>query len=410
MGIYLFLKRNFRLILFISLLLFALYSSYLYLTVGQRGYDDVLVKLSEQFLTRHLALSIYNLPIRDIASYYNNYYLYFGPLSSLILMPFVFFFGEKVPQVGIGVGSIIVSFIAVFFIAKKFKFSPIDSLWLSLFFSFSTVLFSSGVINITAYQVEALGVPFILLAILIYLSKRNSLLVGLFIGFAVMTRFTLILALVFFLVEVVFKRLSIKQFAIILIPVLVSLGLLGLYNNRRFHSFFETGYHYSVTSNVPPISYNLKYGEADIIHLPANLYSFLLMAPEPLLKDKTGGLVLKFPYIKISPWGLAIWFSSPLFLLLIFKFKKAKYVLPAVLACLFLSLPVFLWYSIGYAQVGYRYALDFLPFLFLILISSLSPKLSKTAIALIVIGVIFNCIYTTSIWEIYPVFNIYPHP
>jgi len=195
---YLFFKRKWKLVLFIPFLFLALYSTFLYLTVGQRGYDDVLVKLSEQFLKGHTVLSIYNLPIRDIANYYNNYYVYFGPLASLILIPFVFFFGEAVPQVSIGVGSMIASFVVVYFIAKRFKFTSLDSLWLSLFFVFSTVLFSSSVINITAYQVEALGVPFILLAIYGYLSKKNPLLIGLFIGLATMTRFTLVLQLYFF--------------------------------------------------------------------------------------------------------------------------------------------------------------------------------------------------------------------
>jgi len=271
--------------------------------------------------------------------------------------------------------------------------------------------FCISVINITAWEVEALGAPFILLSICAYLYKRNSFLIGLLIAMAIMTRVTLVLAVIFFAAEVIFKRFSTKQFAILLVPVILALGVLGLYNNRRFHSFFETGYNYSITANDGPIAGNYKYGETKLIHVPANLYSFLIMTPQPLLKDKdSGGMVLKFPYMKINPWGLAIWFTSPLFLLLIFRLKRERYMLSAAITSFVLSLPVFLWYSIGYAQVGYRYALDFLPFLFLMLALSLSPKLSKMAIVLIIIGVVFNCIYSTSIWEMYPVFNIYPHP
>ncbi len=402
-----FLKKNGKLILFILFSVFALYSTYLFLTSGQRGYDTVLVKLSEQFLKRKFALSIYNLPVRDVAAYFNNYYVYFGPLASLLLMPFVFLLGESVPQVSIGVFSMITSFVAIYFIAKHFKFDSLDSLWLSLFFVFSTVLFSSSVINITAYQVEALGAPFILLALAAYFYKKPSLLIGLLIGLAVMTRFTLMISLLFFFVELLQKRLSLKNFLFILIPVIIAILALGFYNNRRFHSFFETGYNYSITKNDGPISHNFSYGDKGLIHIPANLYSFLIMSPEPLLLKHDGGMVLKFPYLKASPWGIAIWFTSPLFLLLITNFKKGKYTLSAALAGFALSIPVFLWYSIGYAQFGYRYALDFLPFLFLILLSSLSPKLSKIAILLIIVGIVFNCIYTDSIWEIYPLFNIY---
>lgn len=402
-----FFGRNGKLIIFVFLAIFSLYSTYLYLTIGQRGFDKVLSSLATQFVSGHVALPIYNLPIRDISAYYNNFYVYFGPLSSILLMPFAFFFKDAFPQVTLGVGSIIVSLVAVYFISKKFEFSSLDSLWLSLFFVFSTVLFSSSVINITAYQVEALGVPFILLALLAYLSNKHPLLIGLLIGLATMTRVTLMLSVVFFFFELIQKRFTIKQFILMLIPVIIAVSLLGAYNNRRFHSVLETGYNYNISIRDLPIGANLKYGDKSIMHIPANLYSFLIMSPEPF-KEKGDGFILKFPYMKLSPWGAAIWFTSPLFLLLLCRFRKGIYTISAGLAAIALSLPVFTWYSIGYAQVGYRYALDFLPFLFLLLIPTLSPKLTKTAIFLIILGVIFNCVYTDSIWEIYPLLGIYP--
>ena len=400
-------RQKGKIIFFILISLITLYATYLYLTVGQRGFDDGLVRLSEQFLKGRMDLPVLNSPSRDVSSYNNNFYLYFGPLSSIILMPFALIFGSTFPQVSIGVLSMVVSFIAVYGIAKHFKFSSIDRLWLSLFFVFSTVLFSSSVINITAYQVEALGVPFILFAILLYLKKRNGLLIGICIALAILTRFTLVLSVVFFFVELLQKRMAFRQFTLLLIPVIVALGLLGAYNKQRFNSVFETGYNYSTTKADHPIGKNLKYNDKNLRHIPANLYSFLIMAPEPLLKDKDGAFFLRFPYLKANPWGIAIWFTSPLFVYLLVHFKKGVHTSSAGVATILLALPVFVWYSIGYAQFGYRYALDFLPFLFLLLIYSLTPKLSKTAIALILLGVIFNCIYIDSIWETYPIFNMY---
>jgi len=407
MRFFRFLKKNKRFGLFLVVLIFSLYSTYLYLTVGQRGYDDVLVVLSQQFLKFHVALPIYNLPIRDISDYYNNFYVYFGPLSSVLLMPFVFVFGKSFPQVSLGVFTLVSSFIAAYFISRKFLFNKIDSLWLSLFFVFSTVLFSSSVINITAYQVEALGVPFILFAILAYLSRKNPLVIGALIGLAAMTRFTLILSVIFFIAEFLQKRISLKYLIIFILPVVLAVGILGGYNHRRFHSFFETGYGYNISKNDGPIANNFRAGEKSFIHIPANLYSLFIMPPEPLLiKQEGGGMILKFPYLKANPWGMAIWYTSPLFLFLLFRFKKGKYTVSAALTSLALAAPILIWYSIGYAQFGYRYALDFLPFIFLLLLMSLAPRLSKFAIALIIIGVVFNCIYTDSMWELYPLFNI----
>ena len=120
-----FIKNNKRPGLFLIIFLFSLYSTYLYFTVGQRGYDNVLVVLSQQFLKGHLALPIYNLPIRDISNYYNNFYVYFGPLASILLMPFVLVFGKSFPQASIGFFTLISSFIAIYFISRKFLFDKI---------------------------------------------------------------------------------------------------------------------------------------------------------------------------------------------------------------------------------------------------------------------------------------------
>ncbi len=400
-----FINKKWKELLLFVVIVICVFSTFLYLTIGQRGYDDVLVILSSQFLKWKISLPVIGLPPRDIANYFNNYYVYFGPLSSILLMPFVFVFGRSFPQISLGIFSLVASFASVFLISRKLKFERLDSLWLAVFFTFSTVLFSSSVINITAYQVEALGVPFVLLSLWAYFSKKNGVVVGLFLGVSVLTRFTLVLGLSFFIVEFFLKRMSLKYFMLIFIPVFLSLLFLGMYNNRRFHSYLETGYNYSTTKEDLPIGANFKYGDKSIIHIPANLYSFLVLSPEPL-KEKNDGLILRFPYIKFSPWGVAIWFTSPLFIFLITRFKKGRYTIPALIATILLSLPVFLWYSIGYAQIGYRYALDFLPFLFLLLIPSLSPKLTRSAIALIILGVIVNMVYTDSIWEIYPLFNI----
>lgn len=401
-------RENKRLVFFVALFLFSIYSSFLIaINAAKYNSDKHLVLLTSQFLTGHLAIPpTSELPVGDVANYYNNFYLYFGPLPSILLMPFVFIFGKNFPQITIGIASIIASFIAVYFICKTFKFNRLDSLWLSLFFSFSTVLLSSGLINITAYQVEVMAVPFILFSLLSYFKKKNPLITGAFVALAVMTRFTLAGAVVFFFVEFLQKRINLKQLILIIMPVVIAFSILGLYNNRRFHSFFETGYNYNTNKNSYPLSLNLKKGETNLSHVPAHLYTFLVMPPLPLLEEPAG-FALKFPYLKASPWGMAIWFTSPLFLVLLWKFKKEKHILSAAITVISIALPLFLYYSIGFAQFGYRYSLDFLPFLFLLLIPSLLPRLSKKDLVLIAIGVIFNAVYITSLWDIYPIFGIY---
>ena len=394
-----------RIYLFIATFVFAIFSSVIvFQTAGRFNSDKSLSLLAGQFAKGHISLEPTDeLPLGDLAFYDGRYYMYFGPLASIILIPFVIIFGTNFPQTAIGVGSMAISFYAVFKISRSFKFSKIDSLWLCLFFVFSTVLFSSSAINITAYLVEALGVPLMLLSLAEYFNKKRPILIGLFLGLAVLTRLTLILAVLFFVIEFLQKRLTRREFIIILIPVGLCCFLFGAYNYIRFDSFIETGY--NLLRNVSfPLSKNYEHGAVSLIHIPANLYSFLIMPPDPILYfDK--GFVFKFPYFQANPWGMAIWFTSPLFLLL-FRFKRGAHTLAAAVASVAVAIPLFTYFSVGFAQFGYRYALDFLPFLFLILMPILKPKLSRSAIFLIILGVVFNCIYITSPWGVYPLLGI----
>lgn len=393
-------------VLFSAVLLFAIYSAYLYLFPFQKNYDKSLVLLAEQFLLLNTALPVNNyLPISDVADFHSTFYIFYGPFTSIVLMPFVVFWGKSTPQYLLGIISMIVSFYATYALSRKFNFSKMDALWLALFFVFSTVLLSVSVINISAYQVQAMQVPLIMLALVEYFSKKRPFVAGIFVGLAIMTRFVQLLAVLFFFIEVIRKRMNLKQFVLFLIPVLIACALLGAYNQKRFHNPFDTGYKYNITSNGFPLSLNRQYGEVSFEHISANLYVFLLMPPDPLKRDEAG-FFLEFPYVKANPWGTAIWFTSPLFLYLVFKFRKNKYFVSALATSIALALPAMTFFSVGFAQFGYRYLLDFLPFLFLLLIPCLSPKLSRKAIFLIILGVLFNCIYIGSLWDFYPVLNI----
>lgn len=402
-----FAKEKSKRVLFVIVLLFALFSSVLIYFMAAKFNSDTSLSLNaSQFLKGHISLEPnLDLPVGDISIYDSKYYLYFGPFGWIVLLPFVALFGKDFPQSLVGIATLVVSFYAVYSHSRIFKFNKIDSLWLALFFVFSTVLFSTSIINITSYLVEALGVPLVLLSFLEYFSKkRRPLLIGLFLGLAIMSRLLLILVVVFFFVEFIKKRFSKKEFVTFLIPVVLACMLLGAYNYMRFDSVFETGYSHHI-GDPYPLSMNTDgYGSYSLMHLPANLYSFFIKPPEPILYFKDG-FVFKFPYLKADPWGMALWFTSPLFLLL-FRFRKNKYTMPALITTICIAIPIFTYYSVGFAQFGYRYALDFLPFLFLLLIPSLQPKLSKTAIALIIIGVLFNCLYITSLWGVYPHFGI----
>ena len=51
---------------------------------------------------------------------------------------------------------------------------------------------------------------------------------------------------------------------------------------------------------------------------------------------------------------------------------------------------VFLWAGVGYAQFGYRFIQDVMPFLLLLMVKGIGQKLSKLAYFLILVSIIIN--------------------
>ncbi len=390
------------------LLYFALFSAILIfgpIAAKQAGGDIHLMLLARQFLKGSVELSPLGLPNGDIVAFFDRRFIYFGPWPSILLMPLAFLTKNNQLQEVLGWGALLFSFCTAYFLALKLKFSDSDSFWLALFLVFSTVLFGAGLVNISAYLVQAVGFTFVLFALGEYFGSRRWWLIGILVALAGLTRMTLYFSLVYFLAEIFRTKFNYRAVLLLFLPVVISLLILGAYNYKRFRTPWETGYRYNLTLKNYPMNVNAGYGFMSLSHLPANLYSLLLKAPDPVLAPG-GGFVLKFPYLKADGWGMALWFTSPLFLLL-FRAKKEAYSRSAWLSVLVLAVPSLLYYGVGFTQFGYRYALDFLPFLFLALLPNLRPRLSLFAKSLIVLGILFNALYLSSLWGIYPHFNLY---
>lgn len=365
--------------------------------------DNHFVLLAEAFIKNNLYLNPVNLPKGDFADWRGHQYIFYGPTPAVILIPFVFLFGLAVPQYLISVISLILVFLGVFLLLRRLKFDGPDSLWLSIFFVFGTVLYFVGLVNISAYLVQTLGTVFVIFSLVEYFSKRRWWLVGIFVALAGFTRINLFGMVFFYALEIMRTHLEDKKraFVGILIPVMITMFVLGIYNFRRFGSFFESGYA-KHAFELNDTGNNNKIGYFNVAHAPTKLYLLLFAAPEPV-KRQNLEYVLKFPYLKANGYGMAIWFTSPLFIYLLLV-KKKSYTLSALGAIGVLAIPSLLFSGTGSSQFGYRYSLDFIPLLFLILLPAFDKGVPKFAKFLIAAGVVFNCCYMLSIWGSYPLF------
>jgi len=62
----------------------------------------------------------------------------------------------------------------------------------------------------------------------------------------------------------------------------------------------------------------------------------------------------------------------------------------AGLAVLAIMIPIMLWFSTGWVQFGYRYSLDFLPFLLILIASGMGDRIGKGTVAIVAVSLAVN--------------------
>lgn len=347
-------------------------------------------------------------PVRvwnDYAVFHNKFFIHYGPLPGVLFMPLVFLFGLDFPQQIIIPLLSLITAIGIYKIMRNLDVVSPSALWLVTFFIFGTIYLILSLTTITSYNIQVLGLMFLVLAILEFTGRSRPFLIGLFLGLAGLTRAAIYPAILFFLLEFMFEKnktwyYKLNQILSLVAFPLLSLIFWGFYNYPRFGNFFDTGYGY-IPETYPGLIAAKEYGVFSLKHIPGNLYMLLFKGPEPIRLENFS-FVLKFPYLRASEWGMGIFFTSPVFVYLILAKLKERYVLSSLITAGALLIIPSTFYGMGIWQYGYRYALDIYPFLILILGSIFKKEIPFLAKCLIVYGIIFNLLFMYSIWYKYP--------
>lgn len=344
----------------------------------------------------------------DAVSFGGNYYWPQGSLPAVILMPFVYwfnhldlFFYQSYIQIFLNMGI----YYLVYKISRKFEYTKTES----LFFAFAFV-FASAFLGVSFWPTgwffsQVVATFLLFLTLKEFLTKNRPWVIGILFGLILLTRVTVFLGILFFLWQIYFdNRLHTKEkvrsYLQIFIGLIPFVLLFGLYNYLRFGDFLEQGYFLqSIAGNL---SSNKDSGLFSLVHIPGNIYYFLIAGPTPVFKDSSSH-ILASPFLKADPWGLGIIFTSPyLFYLLLLNYKD-KVAVGILLTILIIAIPVFTYYGIGWYQFGYRYSLDFLPFLFFIFMRNYKRKfgdMSRLLKFLIIASAIFNFYLFRTIFNI----------
>lgn len=312
---------------------------------------------------------------QDPVLYHGKVYWDDGFFPSLTLVPFVAFF--NIFHIFFYQGYIKWMFVVltvyfIYLLAKHFKYSNRDSIILVLGFVLGSVYIGVNSVSSGWLYAQIICTFLLFAALLAYFKKKSWWLIGAICGAILLTRIPADAVLIFFGLSILYTKKPFKKKLNDLfklgIFVFLAAVLIGAYNYQRFGNPFNNGNYYQLISSESAKARSM--GLMNIDHVPTNLYTILLRGPIPVLKDP-GSWSLKAPYLTNNNLGMSIFITSP-FILYFFTRKWSSYSKENRLLLLsaLVSLIILLcYYGDGADQLGYRYALDFLPTLYVVFMS-----------------------------------------
>lgn len=318
-----------------------------------------------------------------------RWYVSFPPFPAMVILPAVAIFGPQLRDAlfwalfaGLGPALLFV-LLRRLRETKKSERSVREDLLLTVLFAFGTVYFFCAVQGAVWFAAHLVGVALVVLYLYFALDARRPILAGLMIGLAFLTRPTTAALVIFFAIEAmrvsraglepeygesssvarrvylwmtrVKWRSVLQRWALFAAPILV-IGALAMWMNaERWDDPFEFGHRYLMIRWRARIA---TWGLFSYHYLSKNLAVFFASLPWLTSRD---------PHVIISRHGLALWFTTPALLLVLWP-KKVD----ATMVALFLSAAVvaiwnLMYQNSGWVQFGYRFALDYMPVLFVLL-------------------------------------------
>ncbi len=358
------------------------------------------VRLADAFLHGRLFLLDNPSWLNELIPLNGVYYVVYPPFPAVIMTPLVAIFGLNLNQtlvsIFFGAFTVALSYILSCDLRKSQNyFSNFSfSVWAAVLFGFGTIFWWIASVGSVWLIAQVFATFFMFLALHEAFGKSRPLLIGLLVGASYWCRLPTILG-IFFFAFLILSRQPAHQWKEKLRQALPSLGKLAvgagvfvffnfIYNYARFGTFLDAGYWM-----IPGIQNEPWFSEGlfSLSYIPANLKAFLLGLPTISLDP----LSVMFPLT-----GVAIWFTTPAFVFAL-KSKLRDAVSVACWIAVFAIAFVLFTKGLSGWGFGYRYALDFYPFLFVLTLKGFGKELRWYHKVLIIVGVIVNLIGTVAV-------------
>jgi hypothetical protein len=266
-------------------------------------------------------------------------------------------------------------------LARRYGPGGSATFWLATLGAFGTLLWTQAISGNFYYLAHVEAMLFTFAALIEWGGRRRPWVVGLALGLAGLARPTVLLAAIPFAIGLLAESRDRWRTAVSFLgPVALAIGLTGLYNALRFGSPLESGYGISVLAR-PNLAQQRAQGLFSLRHVPDNL---------GLLIARGFDLQVRFPYLVPDPNGHSILLTSPAVLAAVSAGLRSWSARILWAAAFLILVPLLLYYGGGgYRTYGYRYALDFIPFLLALVAIGAGKQFGSLEKLLIVLSVGF---------------------
>lgn len=339
----------------------------------------------------------------DFAEYHGKWFVTFPPFPAVLLIPVVkLAHGASRVQDGqfflwlSGIGP------AVLFLGLeklgRAGFSTLSrraNLLLALLFAFGTVYFFTAEQGTVWFAAHVVGVALAAAYLLVSIGAEHPLGAGLLLGLGYLTRTPLLFSFPLFALEAIrvclrpgspapaavpsaqlelplggvqvsppasaWQRLDkgrlVKLYVLFAVPIALVFALSLWHNWLRFGDPFEVGYRYLTVAWRARME---KWGLFHYHYLARNLGVILTGLPFWPEPGQRGSF-------QINTHGLALWFTTPAYLWLLWPRRVSLTSWALGLTALAVALPSLVYQNTGWLQFGYRFSNDYAVFLFALL-------------------------------------------
>jgi hypothetical protein len=352
--------------------------------------DNHYVHLANSFLHGQLGV-VGNRPpgTNDWALYAGKWFVSFPPFPALVILPAVAIWGlatrDAVFWALVAAAAPALLFVYLRMLSERgdSQRGTRDNLLLTTLFAFGTVFFFVAVQGTVWFAAQCVASCLLMVFLLAATRARWPLVAGLSMGALVACRPETGLVGLFFIVESLqaFRRTPepahapdahplvrawryvlgadlgrvLKAHLLLAGPLLALLGVQLWMNYARFDDPLSFGHEYLQIRWRPRIE---TWGLFNYHYLPKNLAVFT--SSLPWIEERA-------PYVKISLHGLALWFTTPALLWTLFPRHVDVRMVGLWLAVIPIALMDLAYQNSGWIQFGYRFALDYMPFLIVLL-------------------------------------------